>query len=111
MWLCTSTSFLSVVADRDSADRLLVRARREGDIENVFPEAETFTDQFADYLYRAYLPRKRVAEALADAVREIDYPNFKNSVVDHDLHACYLGIWWTMRSLQESVCLENPTYD
>ena len=41
MWLFTSKSFLSVVADKDNpqGDRLLVRSRVEGDIEEMFPDA------------------------------------------------------------------------
>jgi hypothetical protein len=42
MWIVLSDAFLSVVADKDepSGPRLLVPARRQGDIERVFPEAE-----------------------------------------------------------------------
>ena len=42
MWLFTSKSFLSVVADKDQPDgpKLLVRSRVQGDIEEVFPDAD-----------------------------------------------------------------------
>ena len=42
MWLFTSKSFLSVVADKENpkGDRLLVRSRIAGDIEEVFPTAQ-----------------------------------------------------------------------
>lgn len=42
MWVFMSDSFLSIVADStvSKSDCLLVRARREGDIERVFPEAK-----------------------------------------------------------------------
>jgi hypothetical protein len=33
-------SFLSIVADLDNPDNLLVRARIRGDIERLFPEAD-----------------------------------------------------------------------
>ena len=101
MWLCTSTSFLSVVADLDDKDRLLVRARVAGHIEAVFPEAKVFTDEHADYYYRALLPRKTVADAMAQSVESIAYPNFKNSVSDPALHASYVSVWWSMRNLQD----------
>ena len=41
MWLFTSNSFVSVVADRDDtqSSRLLVRARIKGDIDQLFPDA------------------------------------------------------------------------
>ena len=39
MWLFTSKSFLSAVSDKENptGDRLLVRSRIMGDIEEVFP--------------------------------------------------------------------------
>jgi hypothetical protein len=42
MWIVLSDAFLSVVADKDepSGPRLLVPARRQGDIKRLFPEAE-----------------------------------------------------------------------
>jgi hypothetical protein len=39
MWLVLENSFLSIVQDKDNSERLLVRARIKGDIENVFPNA------------------------------------------------------------------------
>ena len=36
MWVFLSDAFLSIVAHRDDPDALLVRARRQGDIECVF---------------------------------------------------------------------------
>ena len=102
MWLATSDSFLSIVADRASRSNLLVRARVAGHIKKVFPEATVFTDRNADYFYRAYIPRKMVAEALADAVSGIGYDNFKNSVENPELLDRYHAVWEVMRTLQES---------
>jgi hypothetical protein len=39
MWIFLNDSFLSIVANRELAGVLLVRARKEGDIEAVFPDA------------------------------------------------------------------------
>jgi len=100
MWLCTSTSFLSVVADLDDKDRLLVRARVKGHIESIFPCADVFTDEHADYYYRALLPRKTVADAMAQSVESIQYPNFKDSVSNPTLHDAYLKVWEATRRLQ-----------
>jgi hypothetical protein len=60
MWIFLSDAFLSVVADKadPSGERLLVRARRSGDIERVFPEAAVFSVAGADYAFRAWLPRR-----------------------------------------------------
>jgi hypothetical protein len=100
MWLCLNSAFLSVVADRNNKDRLLVRARMAGHIEAVFPEAEVFTDAGADYFYRAFIEREVVAQQFSKEVRGIDYDNFKSSVTDQALHDSYIGVWRIMHKLQ-----------
>jgi len=100
MWLCLNTAFLSIV-HKDCADHeLLVRARREGDIEKVFPDAKVIRSTDSDYLHRAVVPRDEVADALAAQIRNIDYGNFKSSVKDDILHESYLEVWEAMASLQ-----------
>lgn len=102
MWIFLSDSFLSIVADKSdpSSDRLLVRARRAGDIERVFPEAEVFSLDDADYAYRSWLPRARVAQAYQQQVLSIDYTNFKDSIGDPDYHDAALGAWSAMYRYQ-----------
>ncbi len=102
MWLCTSSAFLSIVADRYNPDRLLVRARMSGHIEAVFPEAEVFTDDRADYFFRAFISRDEVASVISNEIRGIDYDNFKSSVPDDALHDAYMGFWEIMHDLQET---------
>ena len=101
MWICTSSAFLSVVADREHEDRLLVRARIAGHIESVFPKAKVFTSDSADYMFRSFIPRDEVAQVIAQQVKDIHYDNFKNSVKNKPLHDAYLKIWTVMVSLQE----------
>src|SRR5258705_6354394 len=79
---------------------LLVRARRAGDIEKVFPDAKVTRTTNRDYLYRAVLPRDVVKQAVAAMIDHIDYPNFKDSVEDSSLHAAYVGVWCAMAGLQ-----------
>lgn len=100
MWLCGSQYFLSVVADRQDKARLLVRARVAGHIQAVFPDAEVFTNDDADYFYRAYIQREQVGLAVANELQKIGYDNFKSSVANHALHQAYLGVWTVMRKLQ-----------
>lgn len=100
MWICTSSSFISVVASRDTPNLLLVRARVKGHIERVFPTAKTFTDADADYRYRAFIDRTEVAKVVADRLLAIDYDNFKDSVEDDQLHVAYLKVWGVMEKLQ-----------
>jgi len=101
MWICLSESFLSIVDASDEPGTLLVRARRQGDIEAVFPDAKVVQSPGRDYLYRAGVKREAVAAALAEQVMKLAYPNFKNSVRDSHLHARYSTIWSAMASLQE----------
>ena len=101
MWICTNKSFLSIVADRHSQDNLLVRARVDGHIENVFPQAKVFTMRDADYRYRALINRQEVQRVMAEQIQAIGYDNFKNSVENQELHDAYLRIWRVMYALQK----------
>lgn len=101
MWLCLNNAFLSVVDKAANPDNLLVRARRKGDITNVFPKATEKLTLGTDYAYRAEISRGEVAEALKKMVFDLDYSNFKNSVEDHRLHNAYSSVWTIMGRLQE----------
>jgi hypothetical protein len=100
MWLCLKNSFLSIVSKNCRPDELMVRARRPGDIEKVFPDAKVSRNTGSDYLYRAVLPRDVVKQAMAAMIDHVGYPNFKDSVEDRSLHAAYLGVWCAMAGLQ-----------
>jgi hypothetical protein len=100
MWLCLNDCFYSIVAKDCRPDELLVRARRAGDIEKVFPDAKVTRTTKSDYLYRAVLPRDVVKQAMAAMIDQIDYPNFKDSVEDKSLHAAYTSVWHAMAGLQ-----------
>jgi hypothetical protein len=100
MWLMLSDCFYSIVAKDCAPNELLVRARRVGDIEKVFPDAKVTRTTNRDYLYRAVVPRDVVKQALAAMIDKIDYPNFKDSVEDGSLHAAYVGVWCAMAGLQ-----------
>lgn len=96
MWIFQNDSFLSIVAHRDKPGVLLVRARKAGDIEAVFAGAESWVDETADYPHRAEVPADDVATVLAERVRGIGYPNFKDSVRDKGRHDAYMGVWSVM---------------
>ena len=100
MWIMANNSYLSIVSKDCGPAELLVRARRAGDIEKVFPDAKVTRNTNSDYLYRAVLPRDVVKQALAAMIDHIDYPNFKDSVEDRSLHAAYVGVWCAMAGLQ-----------
>jgi hypothetical protein len=98
MWLFCNDSFLSIVAPTATRKtrNLLVRARREGDIERVFGAVKVEHTPKRDYAYRAFIARRVVSRAMADEVERISYTNFKNSVEEIDRHDAYLSVWTTM---------------
>lgn len=109
MWICLSDAFLSIVHKDCQPDELLVRARRQGDIQKVFPDAKVKKTIGNDYLYRAVIKRSVVAEAMTKlAMDTIDYPNFKNTVRDNKLHNAFNAIWHTIAKLQAIAPYSRP---
>lgn len=111
MWIMTNQAFLSIV-DPDApygggmgpqGDKLLVRARIEGDIERVFPGAAVKRTPERDYLFRAMIPREQVAAVIAKEVGDIGYSNFKGSVQENDRHDAYASVWGVMFRLQKAL--------
>jgi hypothetical protein len=105
MWIALPNLFLSIVSKDCAPDELLVRARREGDIEKVFPNAKVARTPTADYLYRTAVKRVDVEIALAWQVSLINYGNFKGAVKDKQLHDAYLRVWAEMARVQP--CNDN----
>ena len=100
MWVCLSDAFLSIVYKECGPDELLVRARRKGDIERVFPAASVKRSPGTDYLFRAVVKRAEVAAAMVREVEAIQYDNFKNSVRNNKLHDAYDSFWHVHARLQ-----------
>lgn len=100
MWIALSDSFLSIVHKDCQRDELLVRARRKGDIERIFPRAKVTRAAKADYRFRAAVKTSEVCKAISREVRRVTYSNFKDSVRDDDLHDAYLKFWNAMFVLQ-----------
>ncbi|SBT08402.1 conserved hypothetical protein [Candidatus Accumulibacter aalborgensis] len=103
MWIFLPDAFLSIVDKGDETGcTLLVRARRSGDIERIFPEAQVIEGAGTDYRYRARILRSQVVDAIAESVRSIAYGNFKNQVTDDDRHNAYFEVWRDMNRFQEN---------
>ena len=109
MWLFTSNSFVSVVADRDDtqSSRLLVRARIKGDIDQLFPDAAVLETPLADDRYRAWIDRQAVSNAFTKQVEGLTYTNFKNSVKDKERLRPLMNVWQAMFEHQEAVLRRN----
>jgi hypothetical protein len=101
MWVATNKGFLSIVQDYDKPGNLLVRARGPGHLQAIFgPGVVVHVTPTRDYLYRASIPAKEVAEVIRRHVEAIDYDNFKDSVRDNLLHRAYAAMWRIMARYQ-----------
>lgn len=104
MWVFLNDAYLSAVEDKDDASHLMVRARLRGDLQRTFPFAwlKVMETPNGDYRFRARVPRGKFEAAMVDAVRRIDYTNFKNSVSDTPRHNTYLRVWQVMLEAQRA---------
>jgi hypothetical protein len=93
MWFCFNDGFVSAVQDRNNVNRLVVRARRLQDIENIFPDKNIIVGGSTDYNYRVFVDKTEFAEMVMDRISNINYDNFKNSTHEPDLHNLYGNFW------------------
>lgn len=112
MWIVLNDAFLSIVDQRaadskrfntspEPNDILVVRARVKGDIERVFgSDTRVVSLKHRDYLFRAYLTRQQVMDAIMCEIMSLDYGNFKDSVREDDRHDAYASIWSVMYRFQ-----------
>lgn len=100
MWIALNDAFLSVVDKAKDKNFLVVRARKQGDIEAVFPGVKVQVGGGTDYKYRAEIPRLTVAQEMMSRVMGINYSNFKSSVKDRARHDAYMKVWSAMMDLQ-----------
>jgi hypothetical protein len=101
MWFFSNQNFLSIVADRNNANNLRVRARAEGHIEKLFPKAKVFQVDGADYFYRALVPRKTVSSVIAKEICSINYDNFKSAICEPEFHLAAMDVWQVMKDFQD----------
>ena len=99
MWVLLNDAFLSIVAHPERSKLLVVRARLEQDIRNVFPDARIVALPNRDYQFRCTVKRAAVQRAMVREVARIDYTNFKDSVPDRQRHDLYLQVWTVMSRL------------
>ena len=101
MWIFLNDAFLSAVQHRDDPDQLVVRARRREDLERTFPGEPISVSETSDYRYRVFVSKGQFAGMMIGKIADIDYPNFKNSVAEHDRHDHYARVWGVMHGFQE----------
>ena len=100
MWIFLNNAFLSIVDKGGDGTTLLVRARKDGDIQCVFPDSQVKETPGNDYRFRARVNRDQVARAISDSVQGITYPNFKGSVKERRRHDAYMDVWSVMHRFQ-----------
>lgn len=105
MWVVMNDSFVSVVQDRTDKDRVVVRARVEQDLVELFPDhtADMIETTDSDYRFRLFLNKRYVAKKIEQRVMDIDYPNFKDSVTQSWRKLAYTQIWQIMYNVQEKM--------
>lgn len=105
MWIMLNDAFVSIVKDERNKKNLMVRARMEGDVQRAMRDGSIVEGETpdADYRFRASLPRKKVADAIAANVTRINYPNFKNTVKRKDRGNAYLRVWGDLSRWQDEV--------
>lgn len=100
MWICFNDGFVSAVEHRDSSDLLMIRARRRDILQNLFPNEHLIEGGSTDYQYRVVVSKAVFGDVVSKHISEVSYPNFKDSVEDHELHELYEKFWSLHRRYQ-----------
>jgi|SRR5271170_3368891 hypothetical protein len=109
MRLLLSNAFLSIVSNPLDASTLTVRASRAGDIETVFGRGfEVVTLPGHVYPFRAFIPRRIVADTIAANIFHINYRKFRDAVVDAPLYDAYTKVCDAMEDLKDSPQRGSP---
>lgn len=104
MWVAMNDSFVSIVADRNDPNGVVVRARVYQDLVAFCPERETdiIESNDSDYRFRIFMPQKQAADIMFEKTALIDYDNFKDSVSEAWRKNAYMSIWTVMNKVQET---------
>lgn len=118
MWIFLARAgYFSVVVRDGHPDQLVVRARDADDLKRLkkfyLPTlGETIRLKGRDYPARAYATKKAFSAALALAVEDIDFRNFKAETaraMGADREAIYHEVWRALLGLEG--LNQNPTLD
>jgi hypothetical protein len=109
MRLLLPNAFLSIVSNPEDTSTLTVRASRAGDIETVFGCGfEVMTLPGRVYPFRAFIPRRIVADTVAVHIFHINYGRFRDAVADAPLYDAYTKVYDVMADLQDSAQRSVP---
>lgn len=102
MWVFTSKGFISVVQSDQDPDTFVVRARNRKHLEELFPKEQIVVLLGRDYGFRCFVDKMDFLEFMIKAVDNIDYTNFKDSIVDDNYHDACLRVWSVMYGYQNA---------
>jgi hypothetical protein len=116
MWIASTIGWFSVVRDRERKGRVLVRARVEGDVRNLyrrfgrrFKMTRPRSDEDRDYRWRVSIRKRDWVKIVGQLASEIDYTNFKSAVHARpdqgNKDSAYLSVWRAMLAVQRA---EDP---
>lgn len=105
MWVFTTRGFFSAVQHRKHPNRVLVRARTEGDIRALkdLIDAEPYRLTKSDYEWRIDCPLADWVKAVSVMATEIDYDNFKHAVGKRQgqkRSSVYMRVWGALLELE-----------
>lgn len=108
MWIVTQQGFFSIVQHRDEPDTFLVRARVQGDLENMVQlsglNQKVLSTPQADYPYRVSLSREELGRVMDSLGNDIDYPNFKSRIAaktdQRNRSRVYFNVYHALEALQ-----------
>lgn len=92
MWIFTKQGFLSIKQHNDDPEKLLIRARVNGDLQKIFPGCKVIANTGTDYKYRTTVNRSAAA-AVTQRLANILFQNLLRGVMDQHCHfvVCSVG--------------------
>ena len=108
MWIITREGFVSLVQHDTDPERVRARARRREHLADTFDlnDADIIDlgPNAPDYRWHADVPKLNVAQAMYDAVMELDYTSHVKEEVARDdavMYSAMLGCWRELYKLQD----------
>lgn len=109
MWIITTFGFFSVVEkpEQKGTGMVTIRARVRRDLEELrdryLPSMGPISDKKSDYPHRAVAQKEAVGEAMRLATIDIDYGNFKDTVIDRqglEREKLYADVWEVLQGME-----------
>lgn len=117
MWVFSKSGFVSIVAHRNKPGFVMVRGRKQEDVENfrdacesLLPLEVVHTPE-ADYICRVTMPALTAMTGMVSLMVGIDYYNFKDAVHERDeptRDRAMMRVWRAMHDYQEATRPDGP---